>query len=291
MTILPTGQQFLIESGRYAAVVTEVGASLRSLTVDGTETLYTFTEDQPGGSKGRQLVPWPNRIRDGRYTYDGVTRQLAVNEIDRNTALHGLAQGAAWQVVRHAADEVVLSTVIYPQQGWDWVLEVTIGHHLDADGLTVTIDARNLGAGTAPYGYGTHPYVSADLATTRLTLPFSEELLVDPERLLPIEVAPVTAEHDFREPRALGDTFFDTALTGAPVDWEVVLGLGDKTLAFWADETLPWVQVYTTPERDAVAVEPMTCGPDAFNEGPTRAGLITLEPGASTRSVWGIRAS
>jgi aldose 1-epimerase len=185
----------------------------------------------------------------------------------------------------------VLSTVIYPQQGWDWVLEVTIGHRLDADGLTVTIDARNLGAGTAPYGYGTHPYVSADLATTRLTLPFSEELLVDPERLLPIEVAPVTAEHDFREPRTLGDTFFDTALTGAPARWEVVLELGERTIAFWADETLPWVQIYTNPDRDAIAVEPMTCGPDAFNEGPTRAGLITLEPGASTRSVWGIRAS
>ena len=291
MTILPTGQQFLIESGRYAAVVTEVGATLRSFTVDGAETLYTFAEDEPAGSKGRQLVPWPNRIRDGRYTYEGVTRQLAVNEIDRNTALHGLAQGAAWQVVRQASDEVVLSTVIYPQQGWDWVLEVAIGHRVDDAGLTVTVDAKNLGAGTAPYGYGTHPYVAADVATTRLTLPFAEELLVDPERLLPIEVAPVTAEHDFREPRAVGDTFFDTALTGAPSQWEVVLDLGDKTLAFWADETLPWVQIYTNPARDAIAVEPMTCGPDAFNEGPTRAGLITLAPGASTRSVWGIRAS
>ena len=70
MTILPTGQQFLIESGRYAAVVTEVGATLRSFTVDGAETLYTFAEDEPAGSKGRQLVPWPNRIRDGRYTYE-----------------------------------------------------------------------------------------------------------------------------------------------------------------------------------------------------------------------------
>ena len=184
MTILPTGQRFLIESGRYTAVVTEVGATLRSFTVDGAETLYTFAEDEPAGSKGRQLVPWPNRIRDGRYTYEGVTRQLAVNEIDRNTALHGLAQGAAWKLVRQASDEVVLSTVIYPQQGWDWVLEVTIGHRVDEAGLTVTVEARNLGAGTAPYGYGTHPYLSADVATTRLTLPFAEELIVDPERLL-----------------------------------------------------------------------------------------------------------
>ncbi|MFT3887045.1 MAG: aldose epimerase [Arachnia sp.] len=291
MTILPTGQQFLIESGRYAAVVTEVGATLRSFTVDGAETLHTFAEDQPAGSKGRQLVPWPNRIRDGRYVYEGVTRQLPITEIDRNTALHGLAAGAAWDLVRHTADEVVLSTVIYPQQGWDWVLEVTIGHRVDDDGLAVTVEAKNLGAGTAPYGYGTHPYVTADLAVTRLTLPFAEELLVDPERLLPIEVAPVTPQHDFREPRLVGDTFFDTALTGAPAGWEIVVETGDRTIAFWADETLPWGQVYTTPERDAIAIEPMTCGPDAFNEGPTRAGLITLEPGASTRSVWGIRAS
>ena len=77
MTALPTGQQYPISHGRYGVVVTEVGATLRSLTVDGTEVLYTFAEHEaPRGSMGRQLVPWPNRIRDGRYSFDGVDHRF-----------------------------------------------------------------------------------------------------------------------------------------------------------------------------------------------------------------------
>lgn len=107
MNILPTGQQYRIESGAYVAVVTEVGAMLRSLTRDGVEVLWTFDEDEaPRVSMARQLVPWPNRIRDGRYTFDGVEYQLPISEPGRNTALHGLGEGVAWRLVSHTADEV-----------------------------------------------------------------------------------------------------------------------------------------------------------------------------------------
>nr|WP_231980751.1 hypothetical protein [Tessaracoccus coleopterorum] len=60
-------------------------------------------------------------------------------------------------------------------------------------------------------------------------------------------------------------------------------------VVFWADATQPWAQVYTNPTRDAMAIEPMTCGPDAFNEGPTHDSLTVLQPGETTTSVWGIR--
>lgn len=292
MTLNPTGTQYSITSGRYTAVVTEVGAALRSLTKDDREVLWTFGESEvPTGYMGLELLPWPNRIRDGRYGFDGVYYQLPVNEIARNTALHGLNEGVAWDLVSHTADEVVQSTIYYPQQGWNAVLEARITHRLDEGGLTVTVEVVNAGTTRAPYGYGVHPYLAADLSTAELSLPFAKELIVDPERLLPIEVADVTPEHDFRHTRAIGDAEFDTALTGVDGAWELSVKTSEHTVTLWADETLPWGQVYTHVDRIALAVEPMTCGPDAFNEGPTHDGMIVLEPGDSSRSQWGFRVS
>ena len=102
MTLNPTGTQFTITHGRFAAVVTEVGATLRSLTFDGQEMLWTFAENEaPSGSMGRQLLPWPNRIRDGRYTFDGRDATSCRSPRCRaHTALHGLDEGVAWQLVQ-----------------------------------------------------------------------------------------------------------------------------------------------------------------------------------------------
>lgn len=291
MTTLPTGKQFPISSGQYGAVVTEVGSFLRSLTLEGTEILWNFAETEAPASKGRQLVPWPNRIRDGRYTFNGVEHQLAISEVRRNTALHGLGSAMAWRLVAHSDSEVTLATTIYPQQGWNGVLDVEVTHSLDESGLTVAVEAHNVGAVPVPYGYGAHPYVAADLTNSRLTLPFRSELVVDPERLLPISIEPVSSEHDFVEPRPVGATVFDTAFVDPIGDWEITLETPVHKVVFWADETLPWAQVFTTPTRDAMAIEPMTCGPDAFNEGPTHDSVIVLEPGERSRSVWGIRVS
>lgn len=295
MTLNPTGDQYEISHGRYTVVVTEVGATWRSLQVDGRELLWTFDVDGiPSGSQGRQLLPWPNRVADGTYTFEGVEHQLDITEPERATALHGLNAGRAWQLVSHDATSVVQRHTFYPENGWDGTLNATITHSLSDDGLRVEVHVVNDGAAPLPYGYGTHPYFEfGDLSDVTLHLPFDAELAVDPERLLPRGVEPVSAEKDFRTPRALSGVEFDTAFT-APTEaaWTVELRGREHTLEVWADETLPWVQVYTTrPERHAVAVEPMTCGPDAFNAGPTHDGLITLAPGQDSSSVWGVRVS
>lgn len=293
MTVFPTGSQYHITAGDYDAVITEVGATLRSLTFGGDEVLHTFREDEaPRSSMGRQLVPWPNRIRDGRYTFEGRAFELPLTEPARHNALHGLGEGVAWQLISHTAAEVVLATTIYAQKGWDAVLEVEISHRVDAeDGLCVAVRARNVGSTRAPFGYGAHPYFAADLASASLTHAFAAELEVDPERLLPIRLSRVTAEHDFRGGRVMADTELDTAFTDVRGEWAVSLGTAGRTVTVWADETLPWGQLYTPPTRDAIAIEPMTCGPDAFNEGPTHDGLIVLDPGAGTSCTWGVRVT
>ncbi len=290
----PTGTQYEISAGRYTAVITEVGAMCRSLVADGRELLFTFGPDEsPSNSQSKELLPWPNRVADGRYMFDGVEYQLAVNEIERNTALHGLNDGRAWELVSQSDTEVVQRHTFYPEPGWPGLLVAEITHRLSEDGMTVVVRVTNDGNSDLPYGYGTHPYFEfGDLTDVELSLPFDKELIVDDERLLPIRVDDVTAEHDFREARGLGDAVFDTAFT-APrsPQWAVTMRGASHGVEVWADETLPWVQVFTTrPDRHAIAVEPMTCGPDAYNEGPTHDGVIRLAAGEEHVATWGVRA-
>lgn len=294
MTKQPTGEQYRIASDRYAVEVSEVGATLRSLEVDGQEWLWTYAADAiPVASQGKQLLPWPNRVADGRYRFAGQVLQLDITEVPRHTALHGLNAGRAWELVSHTDDTVVQRHTFYPEAGWTGILTAEITHSVSADGLRVQVSVVNDGATELPYGYGVHPYFEfGSIDDVVLSLPFESELIVDPERLLPLAVEAVTGEHDFRSPRALGEAEFDTAFTApSSAAWAVDLRGDGRTVQVWADETLPWIQIYTTrPERHAIAVEPMTCGPDAYNEGPTQDSLIVLAPGQRSESVWGVRA-
>lgn len=293
MSMHPTGQQYTISRGRYTAVVTEVGATLRSLTVDGQEWLWTFGADEaPSGSAGRQLLPWPNRIRDGRYTFDGTQYQLPISEVPRNVALHGLDESAAWELIHQSDTSVVQRHTFHPQAGWPGTLTVTLDHTMTDGGLVVVAHVDNNGATNAPYGYGVHPYFAFDdVNEVVLELPFASELQVDPERLLPLEVTEVGGAKDFRSARKLGNVELDTAFTGpTTADWVARMVGSGHTVEVWGTASVPWVQLYTRPERDALAVEPMTCGPNAFNEGPTHDGLVVLAPGDSHVATWGIRA-
>lgn len=293
MTTLPTGKQFHISHGAMEAVVTEVGATLRSIRHEGRELLWTFEEDEASrDSQGAHLLPWPNRIADGRYSFDGVGHQLGINEVDRQTALHGLNAGFKWELVSHTAAAVTMRHTFHPEQGWPGVLTSTITHALTETGLEVTVRSSNDGAAPLPYGYGTHPYFAfEDIAEVELVLPFDRELLVDAERLLPQDLTQVTAGFDFRAPRHLGDTEFDTAFTGPTTsNWTVELRGPSHSVGVWGDASTPWVQVYTRPQRDAIAIEPMTCGPDAFNPGPTHADVVVLQPAQEHVTRWGVTA-
>lgn len=291
--INPTGEQYAIRSGNLSAVVTEVGARLRSLALSGTELLATHgVEEAPKGWEGAQLLPWPNRIRDGRYSLGDVEYQLPINEPARNNANHGLNVGLAWELVAHDEHSVRQRTTIWPRRGWPGTLSVELHHSLGPDGLRVEVTATNVGAVALPWGYGAHPYFRFEhLADVELSVPFDAELAVDPDRKLPVKLGPITPAHDFTVPRQVGDTELDTAYTD-PLqrDWTVTLVGEDRTIEVWGEANTQWVQVFTAPLRDSIAVEPMTCGPNAFNEGPTRRDRIVLRPGDTAQAIWGIRA-
>jgi len=297
----PTGEQYEIASGHHRAVVTEVGATLRSFTVDGRDVVHGFdvTETIKGG-RGQNLIPWPNRIRDGRYSFNGVTQQLALTEPARHNASHGLARYVPWVLVERQANTVVNRVRIHPQPGWPGTLEGTITHRVGEEGLMVTVEATNLGDNELPFGYGAHPYLTvgeSSVDEVALTVPAASYLEVD-DRLLPAKVSPVDGTaYDLRHSTVLGTTNLDTAMTGLDRDsdgrWRIRLARGDRYAELWGDATFVWTQVFTGgPNRDGgVAVEPMTCGPDAFNEGPTHDDMRVLAPGHTFVGQWGISGS
>jgi aldose 1-epimerase len=301
---LPTGEQFALEtstsSGDLSATITAVAAGIRTLSINGIDLVPPFAEDQtPPSGAGIVLVPWPNRIRDGRWSHDGVEHQLAISEPAKNNAIHGLLRHTEYRPIARERDSVTLSATVYPQPGYPYLLGTAVHYELVADGLKVTHYVENLGAEAAPVAIGTHPFLKiggVPTADLELRLDAASHIEVD-ERLLPTGEVPVAGtEWDFREGRRVGDVSLDDAFGEiASEDGQVLHTLtapDGRTVSIWADSVFEYVQVYTTttfPGEDgdvAIAVEPMTAPAEAFNSG---RGLRWLDPGEEWQASWGIR--
>ncbi len=170
-------------------------------------------------------------------------------------------------------------------------------HRVGENGLEVHVRASNIGDCDIPFGYAAHPYLTVGeelVDEVSITVPAASYLEVD-ERLLPAAVRPVEGTAmDWRAGAVLGKASLDTAYTDLAREpdgrWRVRLELGRRYTELWADESLGWAQVFTGgPYRDwSIAVEPMTCGPNAFNPGPTHADVLRLAPGADFVARWGV---
>jgi aldose 1-epimerase len=294
-----SGRQYAIEAGAHRAVVVEVGAGLRRYTLGGVDITGTYGDDvlAPKGC-GITLVPWPNRIRGGRYSFDGVDYQLGLTEPAAGNAIHGLGRWARWTKVAHQPDRVTLRLDVVPQNGYPFEVRVDVTYALHAEhGLSVTLAAANLGNRRAPFGAGSHPYFATRghrLDDVTLQLPAGERLVVD-DHQVPVGTRSVArTDHDFRRGRRLRGLRMDDGFTALTTDGgrgfaEVRTRSGGARL--WFDETFRFLQVFTLdgllPNQPAIAIEPMTCAPDAFNSG---AGLIILDPGGRWTGSWGIVA-
>lgn len=306
-----SGTQHALRAGDYEAVVASVGATLRSLTYRGRDLVVPFEADEVRPShRGATLAPWPNRVVDGTYSFGGRDFQLPLTEVARSHALHGLATWLDFEAVDKGPDHVTLAAVIQPQTFYPWRLIVKTTFSLGADGLTQSVTASNESAEPAPWGTGPHPYLVAGdgrVDDWTLELPAAEVLAVTPDRLIPTGLVAVDADDpqrfDFRSPRAIGGVELDHAYSGLVRDadgWATVRvtdAAGSGVQMTW-DAACPWVQVHTADKPDpaqsrlGLAVEPMTCAPDAFN-APSYdydAGLIVIEPEASVTASWRIAA-
>jgi aldose 1-epimerase len=299
----PTGAQYVLQRAAQRAVVTEVGATLRSWRVDERQQLDTFqVHEHDDAFRGKVLAPWPNRIRDARYVFAGAEYATTVSEPERASALHGLVLWVNWRPLRRTADQVALGYVLHAQPGYPFTLGLEVEYRLEPDGLTVTLRATNLGTATAPFGAGFHPYLTFGgprIDDALLELPARTRQPVD-ERLLPAG-APVDVadtEYDFRRARPIGPLALDTCFGDVERDADGLARVrltapdGGRALTLWMDERFSYVHAYTgdtladtARRRGGMAIEPMTCAPDAFNSGD---GLLALVPGASFAGRWGL---
>jgi aldose 1-epimerase len=296
----PSGEQVAISLGDQRAMVATVGGGLREYIAGGHEVLDGYAVDAIcDGGRGQLLVPWPNRLRDGRYTWRGRELQLALSEPETANAIHGLARWMRWSVVSRSPAGCSLQLELPAQPGYPFQLLLDVSYRLDAAGLTVTVGATNIGTEPCPFGAGAHPYVAVGTASVDdalLQVPAERRLVVD-ERQIPVGSEAVAGTpFDFRQPRRIGDSVLDVAYGDLERDAE---GIARATLAapdgrsveVWVDASHPYLMVFTgdtlAPERRrrGVAIEPMTCAPNAFQSGD---GLRTLEPGEAFTAAWGI---
>lgn len=300
----PTGTQFQISSpgteGRVTAVITRIGGTIRSLTVDGDPLVEEFPEHGfPEHCEGQILIPWPNRIRDGKWEHDGRLHQLPINEPERGNALHGLVKDEPHTLIRQTESALTLLARIKPSEGYPFSLEVETTYSVSSRGLTVVHALTNTSERAAPAAIGAHPYIRVGAVPVQdlsLTVNAAAYVVVD-ERLNPIGSA------------SASETMFDLTV-GPKVGWlnldtafldlrpspdgtyrHTLEAPNGDAVEVWGDPNYKYAQVYTTNnyprggQRTAVAVEPMTALPDAFNSG---TGLRWLDPGKTWRSSWGI---
>jgi aldose 1-epimerase len=302
MSIPPSGRQHEIRYDDQVAVVVEVGGGVREYRVGDRTVLDPYPREAIcDGAHGTVLVPWPNRLAEGRYRFDGLDYQVAITEPDKGNAIHGLLRWRGWEVVRQESNRVTMGIRLYPLTGYPFLLDVAVDYVLDGEGLTVTTTATNRGERTCPYGCGQHPYLSpGDGLIDDAVLHFAAgtRIVTDPQRQLPTGTEPVAGgRFDFSQGRRLGDqridfAFTDLARDGAGRAWVRLEGPDGRRAELWVDETYPIVELFTgdtlSPHRRrrGLGTEPMTCPPNAFQSGE---GVRRLTPGQAVTTRWGAR--
>lgn len=303
MTVHASGQQFEITYGDQRATIVEVGGGIREYRDGDRDVLQPYAIDAAcDAAHGTPLIPWPNRLGDGRYSFGGGDFQLALTEPEKHNAIHGLLRWRNWSLLDRAADRVVVGTRLHPMGGWPFPLDVSLTYTLDEDGLCVETRASNIGEEVCPFACGQHPYLSPGEGTMidmcTLELRAETRILTDQERQLPTGLEPVDGtEYDFRSPRQIGSLEIDDAFTGLARDrdgraWMRMTCPDRRTVELWVDETYPVMEVFTadalSPDRRrrGLGAEPMSAPPNALQTGEL---LVRLEPGEEHLGRWGVR--
>lgn len=304
MSLAPSGEQYRISAGSHRATIVEVGGGIREYSVDGRDVLDPYPLDAIcDGAHGAPLVPWPNRLGDGAYSFDGNDYQVALTEPDKHNAIHGLLRWRNWEAIEYQPDRVLLATRLHPLKGYPFLLDVQIEYTVSEAGLTVATTATNQGDTTCPYGSGQHPYLSPGtglIDECNLQLGAASWVDTDNARQLPTGTRVTTGTPvDFSSAKRLGDQQLDTPFSDLARDadqraWVTLTATDGSRAELWVDHTYELIELFTgdtlapNRQRRGLGAEPMTCPPNAFQTG---AGVQRLDPGMSLTNTWGARLS
>jgi aldose 1-epimerase len=253
------------------------------------------------------LFPWPGRIADGRFTYRGRQIELPINDPPHNCAIHGLIYNRVFEVIRRGpyfvAARLDSRTDADLSAKWPFPFALELDYEV-GNGLRLRAVIENVGAGPMPFGIGAHPYFHAPLDPQGARAAMQIEGVVDrhwqlDDRLLPTgELEPLSGRTDLRHPVTLGDNTYDDAFTLDANRGEVAARLIDPklkmALELRASPAFKHLVAYAPPTPSVVALEPYTCGPNAFNlasNGIDASGMLELQPGARFEASFEIRLS
>lgn len=302
MQVVPSGEQFEIGHGSVRASIVEVGGGLRALACGELEVLDGYSaEEMCHDGRGQLLIPWPNRLAGGRYTFEGEAYQLPISEPSYGNAIHGLVRWTNWTAQVGTSSSVTMSHRLYPMPGYPFALDLSASYALSDDGMEVALRASNIGSSACPFGAGQHPYLSVGtplINAASLQVPAQTIYRFD-DHLIPIERVSVEGTPlDVRTLRPIAETEINMDYTdlerGSDGRARVLLQAPDDgpSVELWMDEAFKHVMVYTgetvrpaSRRRHGLAVEPMTCPPNAFVSGED---LLVLQPGETWQGSWGL---
>lgn len=300
--MLPSGEQIAIAHGDERAVITEVGATLRTFVKGGLSVIEGFAgEEVPTGARGQVLFPWPNRLGDGEWSYSERTGRPRIDDVGHSTAIHGLVRWRPFRVDSVNQNRCSLSLLLHPTPDYPFLSEINVTYHLGKFGLTVTTTVTNRDDVPIPFGVGFHPYLAVTTPTiegAELEIPATAYVAVDDRQLPTGEILPLLGQAlDFTKRKSVSGHELDVTFTELRRDDS---GLATVVLAdanggeveLSVDRNFPYLQVYTGDKlergrrRTSVAVEPMTCPPDALRSGKD---VVVLEPGQHWAGSWRLR--
>lgn len=288
-----SGQTIILSAGGYRAKIVSVGAGLAELIYQGAHLVIPHNpEEMPLAHLGKVLIPWPNRVSNGCYHYQGHEYQLPINEHHSSASIHGLLAWRDWQISELTPTKVSLVIFLPPSYGYPFSLLSQVNYCLDEEnGLSVEIISKNIGQHPAPYGIGVHPYLTCNMASVdgyQLYVPARQVYAVDihnnPTHLLTTNELNL----DYSTPRIIGDKSIDHTFKVNSLPWEMKIIDHPQKLSVSLSSDQPWLQIYTGEKlnRQGLAIEPMSCPPNAFNSG---VDLVLLNSESQHRMLFNIK--
>ncbi len=233
----------------------------------------------PNGMAMFPMLPFTHRIKGGKFTYWGITRQVPVNQTGIPDPIHGDGWKTAWTVQNKTSTSVTLAMKHdKSEKGYPFSYEAELIYTLDGDILKTTVVLKNTSVLPMPCGIGLHPFF---VKTPNITLRFGTKNVwshLDDPIDRPYKTP---AEWSFETPREIKDAEFDTCFGGFDGTAEVIWPKFKKAVEMRSDEVFNHVVLYTPPRKNFVCLEPTTMANNAFNlasEGIVGTGIQSIGP-------------
>jgi aldose 1-epimerase len=292
-------------SGEFLSVIPAYGGNINELSLYKNNRLHPLiagdsnTEQLSGkrnnAYRGAKLSPFPNRIKEGAYVFNGTRYALPKN--DNIHALHGLIWNVPFtikeqNVTEHTAQLILFKHYQKADPGFPFDYTIEIEYTLEDRQFSCQTNITNNSPMAIPIGDGWHPYLStgSPIDELKLQLPSAKKIETN-DSLIP--TGRYIRDTTFESATHIHNTLLDDCFELEPIERIVETLLIDEhkqlTLVLWqkvSSHGYNFVHVYTPPDRQSIAIEPTSCAPDAFNN---KNGLMVLDPMESVELVFGIR--